>query len=167
MLKGDRSVTVPGDLIEDGLEHVDRHDANASFDQPPREQDSSARSVGSPYVITDHGRLCSQVEGISGDRLFEHGSLVPHRRNNDARIKIRTVRAGIERIAGRIRAPATPTTARGECRFPCSGSGQAKQPKPASRSWLRCKCAITEPKWGACSPTLHNLPVWRSWQPVS
>ena len=57
------AVTVPGDLIEDGLEHVDRHDADARLDQPTGQQTALPERCAT-VLIAQRLRLGGQVEGI-------------------------------------------------------------------------------------------------------
>ena len=59
--EGRAAVTVPGDLIEHGLEHVDSHDADAGFDQTTSKQTILAEGCA-PVLIAERLRLGGQVE---------------------------------------------------------------------------------------------------------
>ena len=62
--EGRRTVNVPGDLVEDGFEHVHGHEADAALHQPPRQQAALAEAVQA-VTLANVFRLLSQVEGLA------------------------------------------------------------------------------------------------------
>ena len=62
-----RAVDVPGDLVEDREEGVDRYESHAVLDQPPRQQAALPKPVHA-IPLADRLRLLGKVEGGAGLR---------------------------------------------------------------------------------------------------
>ena len=162
--EGARAVAVPGDPVENRLEHVDRDHADARLDS--RRQQAALPERRAAILISEVIRLLSDVEGIFGQGL----------RNASVKLaRARTLAACASKLGLAGSAPRENGSQRAEPggRCPCGmsipvaliGPGiRAKAGMPFSAPQT---CAINEPKWGVSSPARHNLPVWRSWQPVS
>ncbi len=65
-----RAVDVPGDLVEDGLEHVDGDEPHAPLDQAAGQQ-AALPEAGPAVAVADRGGLRLQVERLAG-RLARH-----------------------------------------------------------------------------------------------
>ena len=62
-----RAVDVPGDLVEDRLEHVDRDEAHAGLDQPAGQQAALAEA-GPAVAVADRVRFLLEGERLAGLR---------------------------------------------------------------------------------------------------
>ena len=59
-----RTVDVPGEFVKDGLKHIDRHEAAAALDQPPRQQAPLAEPVP-PVFVAERVGLGAELEGFA------------------------------------------------------------------------------------------------------
>ena len=65
--EGGRSMDVPRDLVEDGLEHVDRDEPNAPFHQPPGQQAALPELVAA-VTVSNSIVFQGDVERLPGTR---------------------------------------------------------------------------------------------------
>jgi len=57
-------VNVPGDFVENSLEHVDRDESHGALDQASREQAGLSEAI-LPVTLADGIRLLPQLKGLA------------------------------------------------------------------------------------------------------
>ena len=121
-----RAVDVPGDLVEDGQERVDRHEPHAALDQPAGEQAALAEP-GHAVSLAGDGRFLGQVERVASLRAGHE----PERRLEVA-VQERGVLGGFkgrDRVVDEL-ADLAPAVESNRCRSPWEEAGRA----PGSRA---------------------------------
>ena len=102
--EGLAAVDVPGDLVEDGDEAVDRDEAHPALDQATRQQATLAEAVHAVALAHLH-RLLTQVEGLAGIRAGHQairiGEVLVHQLGGLARFEVlhRAVHELTQRLA--------------------------------------------------------------------